>query len=79
MCFITLEDATGTANLVIWPKVFEAFRKAINSARVIEVNGQIHCCDRMIQLVAAHAADRNAVLGDYLARGRPRPYCAPTN
>ena len=62
MCFITVEDATGNAKLVIWPMVFEAFRKVTNTARLIEVNGQIKCGERMIHLVATHQADRSAVL-----------------
>ena len=33
VCFITLEDETGVANLVVWPKVMKAFRKVIMRAR----------------------------------------------
>ena len=62
MCFITVEDATGNAKLVIWPMVFEAFRKVTNTARLIEVNGQVQFGDRMFHLVDAHLADRSAVL-----------------
>ena len=29
VCFITLEDETGVANLVVWPKVMEANRKTV--------------------------------------------------
>ncbi|MBP2293030.1 error-prone DNA polymerase [Azospirillum rugosum] len=39
--FITLEDETGIANLVIMPDVFEKFRKAILSARLIAATGRV--------------------------------------
>lgn len=42
--------------------VFEAFRKVTNTARLIEVNGQVQFGDRMFHLVDAHLADRSAVL-----------------
>lgn len=31
--FVTLEDETGIANLVVWPKVFEANRRTLLSRR----------------------------------------------
>ena len=39
--FITLEDETGIANLVVWPKVFEANRRTVLSARMMAVRGRI--------------------------------------
>ena len=30
--FITLEDETGIVNVVVWPKVFEQFRRAVMAA-----------------------------------------------
>jgi error-prone DNA polymerase len=41
VCFITLEDETGVINLVVWPKMFEVFRKAIMTARLLEVRGHV--------------------------------------
>jgi error-prone DNA polymerase len=37
--FITLEDETGVANLVIWPDVFEKQRKIVMGARLMAVDG----------------------------------------
>lgn len=37
--FITIEDETGIANLVVWAKVFEANRRAVMSASMIAVRG----------------------------------------
>ncbi|WP_448204087.1 error-prone DNA polymerase [Azospirillum sp. sgz302134] len=39
--FITLEDETGIANLVILPDVFEKFRKPILGARLIAATGRV--------------------------------------
>ena len=41
VCFITLEDETGVANLVVWPDVFERQRKIVMGARLIAVRGII--------------------------------------
>ena len=37
--FMTLEDETGIANIVVWPKVMEHFRKEVMGARLILVEG----------------------------------------
>ena len=37
--FITLEDETGIANLVVWPQVFEKFRRVVMSASMIAARG----------------------------------------
>ena len=39
--FITIEDETGTANLVVWPAVFEKQRKIVMGARLMAVHGVI--------------------------------------
>ena len=31
--FLTLEDATGTANIVVWAKIFERYRRAVIAGR----------------------------------------------
>ena len=41
VCFITLEDESGVANLVVLPGEFERFRKEIMSARLLEAHGRI--------------------------------------
>ena len=38
--FITLEDETGIANLVVWQKVFERYRRVILSSSMIAVRGR---------------------------------------
>jgi error-prone DNA polymerase len=51
--FMTLEDETGIANIVVWPKVMEKFRKEVMGARLIEVEGTIQSSpDEVVHLVA---------------------------
>jgi error-prone DNA polymerase len=62
VCFITLEDETGVANLVVWPKVMEAFRKVIMQSRVIDVRGVVQRSEDVIHVVAHHLSDRSDAL-----------------
>jgi error-prone DNA polymerase len=39
--FVTLEDEFGVANLVVWPKVFEAHRRIVMGARLLGVSGKV--------------------------------------
>ena len=36
--FITLEDETGVANIIMWARTFERFRIAVKSARLMPVS-----------------------------------------
>ncbi len=59
VCFITLEDETGVANLVIWPKMFKSYRPTIMSARLMVVHGQVQTDGRVIHIVAHDLQDRS--------------------
>ena len=39
--FITLEDETGNANLIVWPKTFERFRRVVLQSTMIGVEGPV--------------------------------------
>ncbi|QUJ75886.1 error-prone DNA polymerase [Sulfitobacter albidus] len=69
VCFITLEDEAGVANLVIWPKLFEAWRATIMQARLLVVHGRVQTDGRVIHVVADHLEDRTERL-DTLAHER---------
>ncbi|MEL6424446.1 MAG: error-prone DNA polymerase [Pseudomonadota bacterium] len=62
VCFITLEDETGIANLVVWPKVMEAYRKVIMQARLIDIRGTLQRSEGFIHVVATHLVDRSDAL-----------------
>lgn len=50
--FITMEDETGIANVVVWQKVFERFRRVILSSSMIAVHGRIQREGDIVHLVA---------------------------
>ncbi|WP_018147723.1 error-prone DNA polymerase [Henriciella marina] len=63
VCFITIEDETGVANLVVWPNVFERFRAIVMGARIILVKGRIQRAEGVTHLVAEQLVDRTDDLG----------------
>jgi len=71
--FITLEDETGIANLVVWPKVFERFRRTILSAGMVSVRGRIQREGEVVHLVAQRLTDLSAELAGIGQRDRPFP------
>jgi len=62
--FITLEDETGIANLVVWPDVFEKQRKIVMGARLMAVHGIIQKDedDGVIHVVARGLEDHTHLL-----------------
>jgi error-prone DNA polymerase len=64
VCFITLEDETGIANLVVWPDVFDKQRKIVMGARLIAVHGVIQkdAEDGVIHVVARQLEDHTHML-----------------
>ncbi len=70
--FMTLEDETGIANIVVWPKVMERFRKEVMGSRLILVEGTIQSSpEKVVHLVAEKLFDRSGDLLD-LADDTPR-------
>lgn len=49
--FITLEDETGTANLVVFSKVFDQFRKEILRSKLLMVEGKVQVEGEVIHLI----------------------------
>ena len=62
VCFVTLEDETGVANLVIWERTFDIFRKEIMSARLLEVHGHLQRGGGVTHIVANWLGDRSDAL-----------------
>ncbi|SHJ66517.1 error-prone DNA polymerase, DnaE-like [Bradyrhizobium lablabi] len=76
--FMTLEDESGIANIVVWPKVMERFRKEVMGARLILVEGYIQSSpEQVTHLVAQRLFDRSRDLvglaNDALSRKPPVP------
>jgi error-prone DNA polymerase len=62
VCFITLEDETGTANLVVWPDAFAAQRKVVMGARLMVVHGLVQHDEAVCHLIASRLEDDSARL-----------------
>jgi error-prone DNA polymerase len=60
--FITIEDETGHANLIVWPSVFEQQRRLILSAGMIACHGRLQCKDGVIHVVAERLTDLSTLL-----------------
>jgi error-prone DNA polymerase len=55
--FVTLEDETGIANLVVWPRTFEAYRATVMGARLMRVTGKVQREGIVIHVVADKMED----------------------
>lgn len=62
ICFITIEDETGTANLVVFQKLFERFRKEIVQSKLLMVEGKIQREGEVIHVVAHKCHDLTGLL-----------------
>jgi error-prone DNA polymerase len=60
--FATLEDETGIANVVIWPKVFAANRRVVMTSRFLAVRGRVQRAGLVVHVVARGFIDLTAHL-----------------
>jgi error-prone DNA polymerase len=60
--FATLEDETGVANIIVWPKIFERYRAIVLGARLIQVNGRLQSDQGVIHVVAEQLQDLTPLL-----------------
>jgi error-prone DNA polymerase len=62
--FMTLEDETGIANIIVWPKVFEQNRKTLLSARLVAVEGRLQREGLVIHVIAERMENLSHLLND---------------
>ena len=70
--FLTLEDETGVANIIVWPDAFERYRKIILGSRLLVVRGLLQR-EGIVTHVIAHHFDNASPLLDALALGEEIP------
>jgi len=68
--FVTLEDETGTVNVVVWRDLVERQRRELLGARLLGVEGVIERDGDVVHLVARRLSDHSGLLGQLLARSR---------
>lgn len=66
VCFITLEDETGTTNLVVFPKLFDKYRKEILHARLLMVEGIVERTE-VTHIIVRRIFDVTKLLGNLTA------------
>lgn len=62
ICFITIEDETGTANLVLFRQIFEQYRREILQAKLLQVTGKLQREGEVIHVVVQECFNRNHML-----------------
>ncbi|NPD66648.1 error-prone DNA polymerase [Lichenicola cladoniae] len=60
--FITIEDETGVANLVLWPDRFEKQRRLVLSAGMIACHGKVQREGEVVHVVTDHLEDLSQLL-----------------
>ncbi|MET3526342.1 error-prone DNA polymerase [Phenylobacterium koreense] len=55
--FLTLEDETGVANIVVWKDAFEANRRLVMTSSFLVVHGQIQSESNVVHVVARRFTD----------------------
>ncbi|HTP93333.1 MAG TPA: error-prone DNA polymerase, partial [Xanthobacteraceae bacterium] len=60
--FMTLEDESDIANVIVWPKVFEKNRRTVMTARFLAVRGRLQRAGLVIHVVAESFVDLSAQL-----------------
>ncbi len=71
--FITIEDETGIANLVLWPSLFEKQRRLVLSAGMIACRGRVQREGIVIHVVVEHLTDLSRELRSVGNRSLPFP------
>ncbi|HUK05724.1 MAG TPA: OB-fold nucleic acid binding domain-containing protein, partial [Burkholderiales bacterium] len=61
--FVTLEDESGCANVIVWSDLFERYRKELLGARLLGVEGRLESSQGVVHLIARRFTDHSAWLG----------------
>ncbi|MBV9750878.1 MAG: error-prone DNA polymerase [Acetobacteraceae bacterium] len=60
--FMTVEDETGVANLIIWPSLFRKQRRLILSASMLACRGFVQKANSVVHVIAERLTDRSDLL-----------------
>jgi len=63
--FITLSDETGICNAIVWPKLFEDYRRAVMGGRLLVIEGKVQKApdpENVVHLIAERIIDRTQEL-----------------
>jgi error-prone DNA polymerase len=61
--FVTLEDETGTVNIIVWPRLVEAQRRELLGSKLMGVEGTLEREGEVMHLVAKRLIDHSDLIG----------------
>lgn len=64
--FITLEDETGIANVIVWRSLYEKFRRAVIGGRLLRVTGKLQRENGVSHVIAEKVEDLSWLLDELL-------------
>ncbi len=67
--FMTIEDESAVANVIVWPKVFERVRPIVLGARYVSVSGRVQSESGVIHVVADQLEDLTVLLAQLAEHG----------
>jgi len=68
--FITIEDETGVANLIVRPDIFDRYRAAARHSMLLQAEGKVERQGQVIHVLAFRLQDRSELLEGFEARSR---------
>ena len=80
--FVTIEDEGSIANLVVWRKTFEAYRRELLPALLLGMRGEVQKVGKVIHVILHEATDLTHYLHQIAQgqlAGRPRRYLKSRN
>jgi error-prone DNA polymerase len=68
--FMTLEDETGIVNLILYPRVYDRYRKAARHATIAVARGTVQRQGQVVHVMVQRIDDINDALADLAAVSR---------
>lgn len=69
--FLTLEDEFGVANVVVWQKIYQTFRRAVIAGRLLRVTGRLQRQSGVTHVVAERIEDVSGLLDELVHLHEP--------
>ena len=73
MVFLTLEDETGNANVLVWTSVLERFRAPLLQGQLLGIKGTVEREGEVVHLIAGHVVDHTELLTTLDTSNRAEP------
>lgn len=74
--FLTLEDETGVANIVVWRNVYLKYRRAVYAGRLLRVTGRVQRDGAVVHVIAELIEDQSHMLDRLLDQNEKAPQIA---